>query len=90
MDGILLEKVNRATAWIAFAVIAVFIATGFGSVGMWGMDSLIGRARSQYWHNNRYLAYLLVLTLAVHGGVCVYRRLKRYALRAKANETSQR
>ena len=80
IDGVFLEKVNRLTAWLSFILMAVFIATGFGMVGMWGMGSLLGVARSTYWHSNIYLAYLLIVVVAIHCGICLYRTLKRYGV----------
>jgi len=77
IDGVMLEKANRITAWLAFLIVAVYIVTGFGMVGMWGMSTLIGRARSQYWHSSIHLAYVLIVVLAVHALICVYRTLKR-------------
>jgi len=79
-DGIMLEKVNRLTAWVSFIIVGVYIATGFGSVGMWGMRDLLGKARSDYWHNNHYLAYLLIIALAVHAAICLYRTLKKHRI----------
>jgi len=77
VNAVMLEKINRITAWITAILVLVYMITGFGMVGMWGMGKLLGMARSSYWHSNVYLAYLLIITLAIHGGICLYRTLKR-------------
>ena len=79
-DGLLLEKLNRITAWASFILMAVFMATGFGSAGMWGVREILGKARCDYWHNNHILAYLLILFVLIHSAICLYRTLKRYKI----------
>jgi hypothetical protein len=56
----------------------VYILTGFAMLGMWNMDSILGYQRSNYWHNNIYLAYLLVLTVFIHSLFCIKNTLKRW------------
>ncbi|MCX6694979.1 MAG: hypothetical protein NTU61_01620 [Candidatus Altiarchaeota archaeon] len=77
IDATLIDDLNRATAWLSFLIVAVYVITGFGMVDMWGVAGIIGKARCEYWHSNAYLAYVLVALLAVHGGICIYRTLKR-------------
>lgn len=80
LDAVLLDKINRYTAWLSFIIVAVYLATGFGMVGIWGVRELLGKARAEYWHSNIYLAYLLILSLGVHALICFYRTLKRYRI----------
>jgi len=80
MDEILLNRINRLTAWLAFLLMGVFVITGFGMVGMWGMDDILGAARSAYWHNNHYLAYLLIIVVVIHASICLYRTLRKHKI----------
>lgn len=69
------KKLNRLVAWILGAAVAVYIITGLAMTGRFGFDSLMSVQTADRLHSSDSLLYLLIITLVVHVGSCIYPRI---------------
>jgi hypothetical protein len=69
-------KVNRLSAWVLLALMAIYIVTGFALCGKLGVSRLIDTQTALFIH--QMFDWPLVAALAVHAATSIYFAVKRW------------
>jgi len=69
-----IPKINRYFAWALFALVGIFIVSGFSMTGMFFMQHIISKPVAFWIHFN--LWWVMIPLMFFHAGICLYLRFR--------------
>ena len=75
--NIVLAKINRASAWVLFVLVAVYIITALSMMG-YLFNSIIDANTALKIHENITILVILIIVLVIHTALCLYLRFKNW------------
>ncbi len=80
-----LIKTARASGWLLFFLMVVFIVTGFAALGEFGLDRLIGFREAVAVH--KFFEWPLVTAFVAHSSIAIYFALRRWGWIKRRDKT---
>jgi hypothetical protein len=74
---LLWNNASRISGWILALLCVIYVATGFGMTGRFGLGAVIGYARASWIHTHPIMYVGLIVTLLLHGGYWGYVSMKK-------------